>query len=69
MTNHFHRSHPDLLATAQRPPTVERLSVLAVTFLRGEGCCGDDPVRECVAYYHEAGGSLIYVVDPFEGAA
>ena len=64
MSEHFHRRHPDRLAHAQRPPTVQRLTVIAVSFLRGEGCCDEDPVRECVAYYHE-NGDLLHVLDPW----
>ena len=63
--SHKHRSLPaSVKAGIDRPPDVVRVrQVIEVEFRRGEGCCDDDPVRACTAYY-TLEGELLAVTDP-----
>ena len=46
-----HIHEPAMAKAIGRPPEVRTMTVVAVTFRRGEGCCEADPVREVIAYY------------------
>lgn len=55
-------------AGIDRPPDVVRVrEVIEVEFRRGEGCCDEDPVRRCTAWY-SLDGYLLAVNDPKEPA-
>lgn len=63
---HAHATVPHLKASIDRPPDIVRVrEVIEVQFRRGEGCCMEDPVRPCWAYY-DTDGTLLAVVDPRE---
>lgn len=58
---------PAMKASVDRPPDVVRVrQVIEVEFRRGEGCCDQDAVRTCTAFY-DLEGTLLAVNDPAEG--
>lgn len=52
-------------AEATRRPDVEFMSVIAVAFNRGIGCCEASPVRRVTAYY-DTDGQLLAERDTLE---
>lgn len=64
MTEHRHSYlTSEQMANRNRPPVAQVVELLAVDFLRGEGCCLDDPVRTCTAYYR-SDGELLWIHEP-----
>lgn len=67
MTPRPHRHEymdPEMKAAVDRPPDIVRIrKVIEVEFRRGEGCCEQDIVRRCTAFY-DLDGNLLGVVDP-----
>lgn len=63
---HRHRAmSPELMRSVQRPPAIRFIQVVEVRFLRGEGCCDQDPAREVSAFYF-TNGQLLMERDSFE---
>lgn len=48
----------DLSKAVSRPPEAREMTVIAVAFTRGKGCCEEDPVRLVTAYYSTDGELL-----------
>lgn len=46
-----------------RLPSLERMTVTRVDFLRGTGCCEASPIRRVTAYYSDE-GRLLAESDP-----
>ena len=55
---HVHRFQPEMARMIGRAPEAVTMSVIAVQFRRGEGCCIEDPVRMVTAYYSLEGELL-----------
>lgn len=45
------------------PPTIHTRSVVVVTWVAGEGCCQDDPVRPITSYYDATTGEHLWTDD------
>lgn len=55
---------PRMKSAIDRPPDVVRIrEVIEVEFRRGEGCCSEDVLRRCTAFY-DLDGTLLGVIDP-----